>query len=141
MTNFERAVTFVLQEEGYGNHALPGDSGGLTIWGISARYFPYEVSEMAGMSQSDSMEYAKKFYRGQVWDAYKLEDEPWPMCLAKLDTAVNCGPGRMKRWSANNESWQQFLCNRVHFQIYISNSRYTVSLLNRIYRLFLTAKG
>lgn len=140
MTDYERAINFVLDQEGYGNIALAGDPGGLTIWGIAARYWPAEVKTMQTLSKDGAKEYAKEFYKQHYWDTAHCSGMDWPLNLCVLDASINCGIGRVSSWLTGDD-WQEFLCNRARWQINKAKSPYMVSLLNRIYRLLNLAKG
>ena len=84
MSNFERAVSIVLAEEGgYVND--PRDPGGETNFGISKRQYP-DV-DIATLNVSA----AKEIYRRDYWDVCKCDYLPWPLCLFVFDAAVNQG--------------------------------------------------
>lgn len=135
---FNASLDFIFSEEGYGNNALPGDIGGLTIWGISAHSWPSEVALMSKMTPEAAKGKARLIYFKEYWQPLGIGNMEWPMCVVALDTAVNCGGSRLKRFMSDN--WQDVLCARTKWLLNESKSRYAVSLLNRVSRLLETAK-
>lgn len=92
MNRLEQAMEFVFKwEGGYVNH--PNDPGGETKYGISKRAFPHlDIKAM-------TKERATRIYKQYYWDAVqadKLESDT--LAVAALDTAVNCGVSRTRRW-------------------------------------------
>ena len=80
-TSFERAVDFVLAQEG----GWTVDTGGATRYGISIQTYPDE--DIANLTQGR----AKEIYRRDYWDALGLDELPNPVAVAMLDVAVNLG--------------------------------------------------
>lgn len=84
MSNFNRALLFVLaQEGGYVND--PHDPGGETNFGISKRRYPDEDIKNL------TVERAGALYRRDYWDANRCGELPAHMALAVFDAAVNGG--------------------------------------------------
>jgi lysozyme family protein len=83
--SFDRAVVFVLEQEG-GEVNDPNDPGGWTKYGISQRAYP-DV-DIPGLM----IEEAKAIYRRDYWD--KLPQLPNPVKLLAFDFGVNAGIGR-----------------------------------------------
>lgn len=84
MTDFERAVGFVLAHEGgYSNN--PADPGGETKYGISKRAYPN--LNIAALTEDD----AKTIYYRDYWEPSGAAELPLPLSAAVLDTAVNQG--------------------------------------------------
>lgn len=87
-TNFERALTAILSEEGgYSND--PDDPGGATRHGITeavARAHGYQ-----GDMRHFPIDRAADIYRSSYWNKVRGDDLPWPMCLYVFDAAVNQG--------------------------------------------------
>lgn len=79
----------------------PDDPGGETKWGISKAAFP--SLDIANLSLKQALD----IYKTKYWDVYK-EDKFNPIDLDKdvdeavavalLDTGINCGVNRAKRW-------------------------------------------
>lgn len=97
-TAFDDAFTRVVGIEGrYSNN--PHDSGGETMWGITAataRSFGY-AGPMASMPQS----VAKIIYRARYWDKLNLErvSDRMPRLAQELfDSGVNCGTDNAGTW-------------------------------------------
>jgi lysozyme family protein len=134
---FDRAFAFVVGEEGYKSN-LKGDPGGLTIFGISGRWYPDLVAKMMKAPRDVALGMAKAKYAEVYWAPVGCDKLPWPDCMVLFDTAVNDGAGRAKRFKA--DTWRQTLCNRTNWQLYESKSDYEVGLLDRIYDVFEEAK-
>ena len=84
MSNFEKALEFVLSHEGgYSND--PNDPGGETNFGISKRAYPSE--DIKAMTRDR----AETIYRRDYWDFEKCELLPGPIALVVFDCAVNQG--------------------------------------------------
>lgn len=97
--SFEKAVRFVLREEG-GLSNNPADAGGLTNFGIASHVYP-DV-DIANLTQ----EAATKLYHRDYWKALKCDRMPGPVAFMVFDTAVNCGPsaaGKMLQRAMNNK--------------------------------------
>ncbi len=86
MTAFDRAVAFVLREEG-GLSEDPADPGGVTKFGISARAHPdLDIRELTAAE-------ATAIYRLEFWDRFGLDRFSDWIAPAMLDTFVNVGSG------------------------------------------------
>jgi lysozyme family protein len=84
MSSFERALMFVLaQEGGYVND--PHDPGGETRYGISKRRYPAEDI------RNLTIERARELYRRDYWDQNRCGELPGHMGLAVFDASVNGG--------------------------------------------------
>lgn len=84
MSTFERALLFVLaQEGGYVNDLH--DPGGETRYGISKRQYPAEDI------RNLTVERARELYRRDYWDKNRCNELPAHMALAVFDAAVNGG--------------------------------------------------
>ena len=84
MSSFDRAVSFVLaQEGGYVNDQH--DAGGETRYGISKRRYPAEDI------RNLTVDRARELYRRDYWDRNRCGDLPGHMALAVFDAAVNGG--------------------------------------------------
>lgn len=81
LSSFERAVDFVLAQEG----GWTVDTGGATRYGISIQAYPDE--DIANLTR----ERAKEIYRDDYWNALELGRFPHPVSMAMLDTSVNLG--------------------------------------------------
>lgn len=84
MTDFEKAISFVLAHEGgYVNH--PEDPGEETNFGISKR--AYRSLDIKALT----IERAKEIYKKDYWEKAHCDELAWPLNLAMLDFAVNSG--------------------------------------------------
>jgi lysozyme family protein len=112
--NFERAFKFAMDCEKYRSDD-PRDPGGLTIWGISSRYYPMVVASMRGMSEAEALEFAKGFYRGSIWEAMKCDQIANPLDIVVFDTAIIPGPGAAKRFLGMTHDWKDYLFLRLEY--------------------------
>ena len=84
MTAFDRAIEFVLSQEG-GFVDDPADPGGTTKYGISHRAYPdIDIPAM-------TIDEARAIYRRDYWDAIRLDEIPEPLAFLTFDAAVNTG--------------------------------------------------
>ena len=88
---FANAISIVLRYEG-GLVDHSSDSGGITKYGISKRSYP--DLDIRNLLLSEVI----PIYRRDFWTPCRCDDWPYPVALVVFDTAVNCGPGRAKRW-------------------------------------------
>ena len=84
MNAFEKAIAFVLSEEGgYVNDS--SDMGGETNYGISKRAYP--SLDIANLSKDQ----AAIIYRRDYWDSCKCDQLPEFLAIMTFDAAVNMG--------------------------------------------------
>jgi lysozyme family protein len=90
VTNFDRAVAFVIHEEG-GYVWDPQDPGGETRYGISKRAYPQiDIKNL-------TVEQAKTIYRRDYWNPLQLDARPYGPALCLFDCGVNQGLGRARQ--------------------------------------------
>lgn len=130
ITDFEKAITFVLKwEGGYVNH--PDDPGGETNFGISKRAYPsFDIKNL-------TIEQAKAIYRRDYWEKMGCNALPWPMNLVVLDTAVNMGCSKAAELRVQaNDDWREYLLLRIgHYVKLAANlkmSQFLRGWLNRV---------
>ena len=82
MADFERAVEFVLGQEG-SLHIDPHDPGGLTNFGISQRSYP--TRDIEHLTRDEAVE----IYRRDFWRFDEVHSQPFANMLLSL--AVNMG--------------------------------------------------
>lgn len=127
LSDFEKAVTFVLKKEGgYVND--PRDPGGETKFGISKRSYPdVDIKNMTVTA-------AKQIYYTDYWQIMKCDDMLWPLNLIVFDTAVNMGVGRAKQFLIKSGmSGNAFLDIRESFYRAAKNHNiYLKGWLNRL---------
>lgn len=131
---FDKAFEFAMLWERYLSN-VPGDPGGLTIWGIASRYWPTEVAAMQAMSKDASRNYAKSFYLREFWSKLSCDELPYPLDMVVFDTGVNCGVSRAQRFLSETTDWIDYLMLRLNF--YNSSSREDLDdgWMNRIHGL------
>ena len=84
MTDFARAIAFVLGQEGEWSDD-PEDPGKRTRFGISSRANP--AIDLDTLTR----EQAVAFYRVAYWSKARCDQLPWPLSLVLFDGAVNHG--------------------------------------------------
>lgn len=145
--SFNQAANFVLQWEEYISN-IPGDKGGLTIWGIASAFWPKDVEKMKNMSKEDSFAYAKEFYKREYWNPCSCDDLSYPLDVIVMDTAVNCGVGRAKSFLKETPNWMDYLMMRIKFYVDSTQEQFDDGWINRIVQtnpkklgLYWTIKG
>jgi len=133
--NFDKAVTFTLKWEGYKSNHI-SDPGGLTIFGISSKYWPKEVAEMDKLSQTEACGIAKKIYKSNYWDIAKCSELPYPMDIVVFDTAVNCGVSRAIKFGALTLNWTDYLFNRLEYYNSLRRPIFMAGWTNRVIDLY-----
>ena len=83
---FEKSLEFIFKWEGEISND-PNDPGGLTVFGLSSRYFPVEQWVKAGLSKEEMKRKAKEIYYENFWTKCG-EGLNFPLCLFVFDTAV-----------------------------------------------------
>lgn len=126
-SDFERAVFFVLQQEGgYVND--PNDPGGETNYGISKRSYPkLNIAKL-------TREKAKRIYQIDYWEKSGASQLSWPLSLTHFDFAVNAGVGQALQTlskSGNDFSAYQLL-RRTFYRSLNQFSIYGDAWLNRV---------
>jgi lysozyme family protein len=98
MTPYDKALAFVLKEEGgYVNN--PRDPGGITNLGVTKRawetylHHPVDEAAMRALTVAD----VTPFYRTQYWNAVMGDKLPAGIGLAVFDLAVNGGVRRASK--------------------------------------------
>ena len=104
---FNKIISFVLEEEGgYVNN--PNDAGGETKFGISKRSYPNV--DIKNLTKEQAIEIYRKDYWKEEWEALGF-----PMAACMLDTSINMGPGRAKRFFDKSSDYVSFLQQRLSF--------------------------
>ena len=120
---FNKCLPFVFQQEGWKSDDV-GDPGGLTIWGICARDYPSQVSQMEGMPQEQAKEIAANIYWHDFWLKVGADDyTDSKNSLLVFDTAVNCGVNVVQniiKDIGQDFSPETFLLSRVQYYAKIS---------------------
>ena len=88
INSFNKAITFLFSIEKY-RADTPGDSGGLTIWGISSHWYPEIVNTLKTMSMDASQVYAKNWYYNYYWEPEGCDDLAYPLDCYVFIEAVN----------------------------------------------------
>lgn len=136
MDKFEKIMNFVIRWEtggdmtngGYTND--PHDPGGETKWGISKRSYPnIDIKTL-------TLEEAKMLYKANYWNPLNCDLLDYPLALALMDSAVNCGTSRVKEWlRRGGPDWKSVLIYRVKHYASLNKDlkkRYMVGWINRV---------
>lgn len=91
MANFQKAMERLINVEGYvSNHVQ--DRGGYTIFGISEKVYPIDVSAMKNMSRQEALKHAEMIYKRDYWDKLRLNEIiDQDIANSIFDMAVNAG--------------------------------------------------
>ena len=87
-SSYERAFTMLCQFEGYSSD-VKGDSGGLTIFGITERWFPNDVKAMLEMSYVAAFDSARDALREEL----ESEGDEGCVLAAEDSRALEVGEG------------------------------------------------
>lgn len=135
-SDFEKAIFFVFQQEGgYVND--PKDYGGRTRWGVSQRSYPH--LDIVNLTKDQ----AKQIYYVDFWQASGADQLSWPLCLAHLDSAVNCGVGQALRFlHESNRDFDTY--NNLRRSFYLSLNQFQLygsAWIRRVDQLEVYAHG
>ncbi len=103
--SFEKIIEFTLLWEG-GDKATDdkSDPGKYTKYGISSKAHPdVDVKNL-------TLEQAKEIYKREYWDRIANGYDDLDMCA--MDSAVNVGTGRVKKWLVTCKTWHELLAKR-----------------------------
>jgi lysozyme family protein len=93
--NFDQAFHKLLGHEGgYADH--PSDPGGRTMWGVTERVA--RADGYQGHMRDFPVDWAKRIYRREYWDAVRAEELPPLIRYAVFDAAVNSGVRQAVLW-------------------------------------------
>lgn len=121
--SFDTAFKMLCNFEGYKSE-VKADRGGMTIWGISERWFPEDVKKMKNMTVEDAKEYAKEFYRVNFWMKLDCDTLPYPLDIIVFDTAVNCGLNVAKKiLSQVGGNWRDYIFRRMFYYLLVTKTR------------------
>ena len=142
MDNFDRAMDFVFKWEGYRSDH-PNDPGGLTMLGLSSRYYPGEVSEMAAAPEPRAREIAREVYRREYWDRCGCAGLDYPLDIIVMDTAVNMGVSRALELKECAAGWQDYLFKRIARYADIGRKRpeFLRGWINRVLDLYTAVRA
>lgn len=112
--NFDHAMKFILFWEKWKSNDL-SDPGGLTIWGITSRWFPSVIETLNMMSEEESKKFAIKFYHQQFWDKIHGDKLPSLFDIVIMDCAVNQGIDRALKIAKDADigDWKDCIIQRL----------------------------
>ena len=142
--NFDKAFDLLCQLEGFKAND-PDDPGGLTVWGISSRYFPEVVEKMKDAKPEKAKEIAKDFYYHHFWQPLNCNNLSYPLDIVAFVQGVNA-PGPAKAYLDYTHDWREFLlCFCSYYLRLATNSqrlrKYYQGWMRRIVRLWETFKN
>jgi len=145
MNDYSKAFSMLCRFEGYTSN-LKGDKGGYTIWGVSERYFPEDVKNMAEMNSEASRQYALNFYKREFWDKLGCDNLEFPLNIIAFDTSVNCGIHTAKKFLNETKDWKDYLFKRImYYSILVREKPDKIVFLrgwiNRCVSLWIKFKG
>lgn len=105
--NYPKAFDILIELEGYKSN-VAGDTGGLTIWGITEKWFPKVVESMKNLSPEESKKIAYTFYYNTFWIPNACDRRQTPDDIITFTIAVNNG---MRQYDA--ETWEGDLLGSV----------------------------
>jgi len=128
--SFDKIFRFTLTWEGDSKLTNdPGDSGGVTKYGISSVENP--DIDVPNLTEED----AKEIYYKRYWEpvAKGVDDN---MDMAAFDSAVNCGVGTVKKWLPLCITWEDITAmRRKHYEDlaeeYQKDKKYLAGWINR----------
>lgn len=138
--NFTKAINFLLKWEGYmSNHRA--DTGGLTIFGISSKFYPKEVERMAKVEKDHALEMAKDIYLKDYWVKSGCDDLEYPFDLIVFDSAVQHGVGKAKTLLSESKDHIDYLFKRINYYLNIVKAKpnqrvFLVGWVNRVVDLY-----
>lgn len=135
MSNFEKAMEFILKWEG----GITTDTGGLTKYGISQNAYPdLDIENL-------TVEQAKAIYKEDYWDKLQLDNFCTTDAIVLMDCGVNCGVSRTVGWMNKSSDYRIILLERIAHYVKLANlAKYRPYLrgwLNRTMDLYNTVKG
>jgi len=86
---------------------------------------------------------AELIYRADYWHASSADNQPWPLCLIVLDTAVLHGVGRAVAWlkSSGGDVWE-YMALRIESYTTMDTWHYhCAGWVNRMVRLMRACNG
>ena len=141
ITNFFRAIDFVLSWEGYKSED-PDDPGKLTIWGISSKSHPEDVHRMNFMTPDLAKEVAIRIYKDNYWDKLQCDEIEYPLDIICFDTGVNMGLARALNILTVAPDWRDYLLYRImrYTDLGKANPKFLRGWLNRTLALWKMVK-
>lgn len=110
--NFDRWIDFCFFWECGGRgeprwrHDVPGDPGGLTIYGISRKAHPEKVALMEKMTKPEARAFAATVARKEYWDVVQGDSLSNGMDLVIADIAFNQGVSRSTEIRISAFDWR-----------------------------------
>lgn len=105
--NYDKAFDILMELEGYRSNDKD-DSGKLTIWGITERWWPEVINQIKNLPPEESKKIAKDFYFKNYWLPNKCDARQNPDDTITFTIAVNNG---MRQYDA--DTWEGDLLGSV----------------------------
>ena len=127
MNEFSKAVKFTLLVEGFISND-PQDTGKLTVFGISSKWWPEEVKQLKKLIDEGKIEEAKErainFFYGEYWIKANCHTMDLPFAMVVFDTAVNCGVSKAKEILKECKGdWKLYLLLRIVFNTHCKTEK------------------
>lgn len=120
MKDFDKALKFVLKWEGFVSDDQ-NDPGGLTIWGISYKSYPKQVTRMKKIIDAEGKDWkfeafkiAEDIYYQNYWLKAGCQYMKYPNNIVTFDTAVNMGRSMASKLWENSLDWKEYLLLRLY---------------------------
>ena len=143
MNDFDKAVKFTLLREGFISND-PQDTGKLTIFGISSKWYPAEVAHLKKLINKgkikEAKQYAIDFYYKEFWLKSGCDELPLPFNIIVFDTAINCGRSRARKCLNVYGDWKDYLFKRTEFYASLKSINAKKNLRGWINRVVLLYK-
>jgi lysozyme family protein len=138
--NYEEGFETLMSLEGFKSN-VAGDSGGLTIWGITEKWFPSVVAELKNLPPEESRIRARRFYYDKFWKPNNCDKRNFPDDIITFCIAVNNG---MRQFDA--DTWEGDLLGSVERYLDIvdrnpSQMKFLKGWLRRVVRLWRSYRG
>jgi len=142
MKDFDKAIKFTLLREGFISDE-PHDPGKLTIFGVSSKWYPKEVTHLKKLINEgkidEAKQYAIDFFYKEFWLKSGCDSLPYPFNLIIFDTAVNCGRSKAKKFINPYDDWRDYLFKRIEYYASLKSINAKKSLrgwINRCIKLY-----
>jgi hypothetical protein len=134
-SNYPKAFDTLMGLEGYCSN-IKEDRGGLTIWGITERYWPEMVKQMKDLPPEDSKKLAYRFYYDKYWVPNHCDKRETPDDLITFCIAVNNGMNQF-----DSTTWEGDLLGSIERYIQIveknpSQMKFFKGWMNRVVKLW-----
>ena len=127
MNEFSKAVKFTLLREGFISDD-PQDTGKLTIFGVSSKWWPEEVKQLKKLIDegkiAEAKERATNFFYREYWIKADCHTMDLTFAMVVFDTAVNSGVSKAKEILKEcRDDWKLYLLLRIVFNTHCKSEK------------------